>query len=132
MLRFYAVQVKQWNIVAGIACELMRTLFKHVEINQQSTEVRFAFYQLVGVLLQQHLTTFQEMKHNFVRGFLQMVEGEKDPRCLLITFRLHQLVTQHFSLTPFVEEMFEVVCCYFPISYNPVRNHVLLIAIVIN
>lgn len=101
--------------------QLVATIFKEVEMNQQNTDIRFCFYQILGCFLRQRLPQLQTMRSEFVHGFVRLIEGEKDPRCLLVIFQLHQLVCQHFELEPFVEEMFEVVCCYFPISYNPVR-----------
>ncbi|KAK0410781.1 hypothetical protein QR680_005318 [Steinernema hermaphroditum] len=56
---------------------------------------------------------------DFVLSFIRAAGGERDPRCLLKVFQLFCVITQEFSLGPFVEDMFEVVACYYPIEFKP-------------
>mgnify|MGYP001810414896 CR=1 FL=1 len=58
---------------------------------------------------------------DFVYGFIQAMDGEKDPRNLLVCFECLKLICQHLKLGPFVDETFEVFSCYFPIDFTPVR-----------
>lgn len=61
-------------------------------------------------------------------GVVAAIEEEKDPRCLLLAF---QLIEQLSRLYPdpdgpvgsCVEELFDVVSRYFPISFNPVSGN---------
>lgn len=57
---------------------------------------------------------------DFVYGLIQSMDGEKDPRNLLICFECIRLVCQQVNLGPFVDETFEVFACYFPIDFTPV------------
>ena len=59
------------------------------------------------------------------------VDGERDPRCLLLSFRIvRQLVVVlrgggpggQAVLSDSAEELFDVIACYFPISFVPVRR----------
>uniref|UniRef100_A0A452R378 MMS19 nucleotide excision repair protein n=1 Tax=Ursus americanus TaxID=9643 RepID=A0A452R378_URSAM len=60
---------------------------------------------------------------DFTFGFIQVMDGEKDPRNLLVAFRIvHDLISRDYSLGPFVEELFEVTSCYFPIDFTPPPN----------
>ncbi|XP_046560408.1 MMS19 nucleotide excision repair protein homolog isoform X2 [Haliotis rubra] len=59
------------------------------------------------------------MEGNFVCGYIQAMDAERDPRNLVIAFQLAQTITRNFPLGVFVEEMFEVTSCYFPIDFNP-------------
>ncbi|XP_019062509.1 MMS19 nucleotide excision repair protein homolog isoform X2 [Fukomys damarensis] len=53
----------------------------------------------------------------------KVMDGEKDPRNLLVAFRIvHDLIARDYSLGPFVEELFEVTSCYFPIDFTPPPN----------
>ncbi|KAL1788997.1 MMS19 nucleotide excision repair protein-like isoform X4 [Sigmodon hispidus] len=53
----------------------------------------------------------------------KVMDGEKDPRNLLVAFRIvHDLISKDYSLGPFVEELFEVTSCYFPIDFTPPPN----------
>ncbi|OWK07673.1 MMS19 [Cervus elaphus hippelaphus] len=60
---------------------------------------------------------------DFTFGFIQVMDGEKDPRNLLVAFRIvYDLISRDYSLGPFVEELFEVTSCYFPIDFTPPPN----------
>ncbi|XP_055485963.1 MMS19 nucleotide excision repair protein homolog isoform X4 [Psammomys obesus] len=60
---------------------------------------------------------------DFTFGFIQVMDGEKDPRNLLLAFHIvHDLISKDYSLGPFVEELFEVTSCYFPIDFTPPPN----------
>jgi hypothetical protein len=67
-------------------------------------------------------------------GILTLINGEKDPRCLLQCFRIIALCSHLFSalFSPdhlegstsptFVEQIFEAVSCYYPITFHPPPN----------
>lgn len=59
------------------------------------------------------------MNTDFVYGFLQALDGERDPRILLLGFRQVPVITQNFSLGRFTEDLFEVLACYYPITFSP-------------
>ncbi|XP_052654560.1 MMS19 nucleotide excision repair protein homolog isoform X4 [Harpia harpyja] len=51
------------------------------------------------------------------------MDGEKDPRNLLVAFQIvRDLIAKNYALGPFVEELFEVTSCYFPIDFTPPPN----------
>jgi DNA repair/transcription protein MET18/MMS19 len=58
---------------------------------------------------------------DFVYSVIQAVDGEKDPRNLLVSFESLRSMCQQLSLGPFVEETFDVFACYFPIDFSPVN-----------
>ncbi|KAH0504569.1 MMS19 nucleotide excision repair protein-like protein [Microtus ochrogaster] len=63
------------------------------------------------------------LKAIFQEIHVQVMDGEKDPRNLLVAFRIvHDLISKDYSLGPFVEELFEVTSCYFPIDFTPPPN----------
>ena len=62
----------------------------------------------------------QELGQDFVFGFIQAVDQERDPRNLLILFSLFPIVAKYFRLEPFTEELFEVFRCYFPVDFSAV------------
>ena len=62
----------------------------------------------------------QELGQDFVFGFIQAVDQERDPRNLLILFSLFPIVAKYFRLEPFTEELFEVFSCYFPVDFSAV------------
>uniref|UniRef100_A0A8C3LD58 MMS19 nucleotide excision repair protein n=1 Tax=Chrysolophus pictus TaxID=9089 RepID=A0A8C3LD58_CHRPC len=60
---------------------------------------------------------------DFTFGFIQVMDGEKDPRNLMVAFQIvRDLIVKNYALGPFVEELFEVTSCYFPIDFTPPPN----------
>ena len=60
------------------------------------------------------------MGQDFIYGLLTSMDGEKDPRNLVLMFSIYPIVVQNIDMGPFTEEMFEVVAAYFPIDFVPV------------
>uniref|UniRef100_A0A671LVL6 MMS19 nucleotide excision repair protein n=1 Tax=Sinocyclocheilus anshuiensis TaxID=1608454 RepID=A0A671LVL6_9TELE len=62
---------------------------------------------------------------DFIFGFVQSVDGERDPRNLLLAFQVaRNIIHRGYGLGKFVEELFEVMSCYFPIDFSPVSTAV--------
>lgn len=62
---------------------------------------------------------------DFVEGVSAAIDTEKDPRCLLVAFRLVEHLVQLFPAPdgPFAEnaeDVFDVVSRYFPVTFTPV------------
>lgn len=56
---------------------------------------------------------------DFVVGIIQAVDMEKDPRNLLVSFDLIKSTIQNIPVfSEFCEEIFEIIACYFPISFR--------------
>eukprot|EP00055_Hartaetosiga_balthica_P014064 m.75356 g.75356 ORF g.75356 m.75356 type:complete len:967 (+) comp8478_c0_seq3:29-2929(+) len=105
------------------AVKIVRSLFEALYVQAQPQTTRQLVFRLMLSLLKthsEHLST--EMKEDFVAGFLQQIDGEKDPRCLSVVFDLVPFVAKVFPMGKFVEDMFEVTACYFPITFNPPPN----------
>ncbi|RXM36896.1 MMS19 nucleotide excision repair protein-like [Acipenser ruthenus] len=85
--------------------------------------------QLLSQVLQQCCTSLSEKEElkglgaDFVFGFVQAIDGEKDPRNLLLAFQIAQnILYRNYELGSFTEELFEVTSCYFPIDFYPPPN----------
>lgn len=82
----------------------------------------------------------QALGPDFVFGYVQAIDGEKDPRNLLTVFRLTKLVIQGLDISRFAEvgrvvvlwvwawgdwgltldqDLCEVTSCYYPITFTP-------------
>ncbi|XP_062576220.1 MMS19 nucleotide excision repair protein homolog [Saccostrea cucullata] len=97
-------------------------MFKEVQVQSLSQTDRCTVYNIYTVLLDKKLAELQGMGNDFVFGFIQSMDTEKDPRNLLLAFHCARTIILNFSLGPFVEEMFEVTSCYFPIDFTPPPN----------
>lgn len=59
---------------------------------------------------------------NFIGGFINCMDGEKDPRNLLVAFELVRVIIDQFDISQHIEDLFEIVFCYFPISFSTPNN----------
>lgn len=61
---------------------------------------------------------------DFAAGFVQAMEGEKDPRCLLVSLGIVKAMLHAFGqeIGPLIEEVFDVTSCYFPVTFTPPPN----------
>lgn len=59
------------------------------------------------------------MGPDFVYGFINAMDGERDPRILLFLYDFLPNFLHTFPLGHLTEEAFEVIACYFPIDFNP-------------
>ncbi|KAK7485886.1 hypothetical protein BaRGS_00022881 [Batillaria attramentaria] len=107
----------------GEMCQqICSEIFKEIQNQSLSQADRRCVYTIFLNLLNSHLTDIQPMGDTFVCGFVQQMDGEKDPRNLMLAFRCAQIVCNHFNLGAMEEDMFEVTACYFPIDFVPPPN----------
>ena len=55
----------------------------------------------------------------FTDTMIKQMDGEKDPRCLVLVFRYIPLVIKNFPVDHCLEDLFDVTSCYFPITFTP-------------
>lgn len=65
------------------------------------------------------LIELQAMKFDFIYGVISFMDGERDPRNLLFLFNWLPSFLKDVELAHLVDDMFEVVSCYFPVSFKP-------------
>jgi len=69
------------------------------------------------------LIKFGIQEGDLVFGVVAAIEEETDPRCLLLAFRIIQLLARLYPdpngpIASCADELFDVVSRYFPISFN--------------
>ncbi|XP_073239400.1 MMS19 nucleotide excision repair protein homolog isoform X2 [Porites lutea] len=99
--------------------KIIQTIFKEVHVQSLLKEARLTTFNLFAVFLNKHLNALKKIANDFVFGFIQAVDGEKDPRNLLLVFELTRIIISNFSIDLFAEDLFEVTSCYFPIDFTP-------------
>ena len=69
-------------------------------------------------------TSLLEMQTDFIRGLVDCVEGEKDPRCLILCLKVISRAQSAFpqAADAHIEALFDVTACYFPITFTPPPN----------
>eukprot|EP00117_Sycon_ciliatum_P016409 scpid25312/ scgid15851/ MMS19 nucleotide excision repair protein homolog; MET18 homolog; MMS19-like protein len=101
------------------AVQIVEAIGKEVHVQALIRVDRSAVYNIIHGLLSNHIQGLQTMGPDFVFSFIQMMDGEQDPRNLLLAFNLVPTIAQSFPIDRFIEDLFDVTSCYFPISFTP-------------
>jgi DNA repair/transcription protein MET18/MMS19 len=104
--------------------DIVRALLKDIHVQSLTQSDRLLIYNVCLFILsdEQRVEIIKNEKYetDFIFGFLQAMDSEKDPRNLLVCFECLRLIGERLNLGPFVEETFEIFACYFPIDFTPV------------
>ncbi|XP_050733299.1 MMS19 nucleotide excision repair protein homolog [Eriocheir sinensis] len=115
--------VKQKNLGDAEVQSILEGIFGEAQVQSHVTKDRQTVFLLLKYCLANRLTALKEMGLPLLSGLIGAIDGERDPRNLLLVFSLvAEVVHSGLALQPFVEELFEVVAAYFPIDFVPPRN----------
>ncbi|XP_040848295.1 MMS19 nucleotide excision repair protein homolog isoform X5 [Ochotona curzoniae] len=111
------------TLPSGLAVSVLKAIFQEVHVQSLPQVDRHTVYTIITNFMQIREEELKGLGADFTFGFIQVMDGEKDPRNLLVAFRIvHDLISRDYSLGPFVEELFEVTSCYFPVDFTPPPN----------
>ncbi|XP_045134456.1 MMS19 nucleotide excision repair protein homolog [Portunus trituberculatus] len=115
--------VKQEKLGDGEMQSLVEGIFREVQVQSHTVSDRRTVYSFLKYCLCNRPNVLKELGLSLLPGLVAAVEGEGDPRNLLVVFSLvTALIQSGLALEPFVEELFEVVAAYFPIEFVPPRG----------
>ncbi|KAM8836399.1 MMS19 nucleotide excision repair protein homolog isoform 4-T4 [Spinachia spinachia] len=107
----------------GSAVSMLRSLFQDVHVQSLMLGERACVYNMLINLMATREAELKGLGADFVFGFVQSMDGERDPRNLLLAFQIARtIVLRGYDLGKFTEELFEVTSCYFPIDFSPPPN----------
>ncbi|KAE8590634.1 hypothetical protein XENTR_v10018135 [Xenopus tropicalis] len=107
----------------GLAVSVLKSVFQEVHVQSLMQIDRHTVYMIITNFMKTREEELKSLGADFTYGFIQVMDGEKDPRNLLVAFHIVQdIITKNYALGPFVEELFEVTSCYFPIDFTPPPN----------
>ncbi|KAG8551213.1 hypothetical protein GDO81_004011 [Engystomops pustulosus] len=107
----------------GLAVSVLKSVFQEIHVQSLMQLDRHTVYTIITNFMNNREEELKSLGADFTFGFIQVMDGEKDPRNLLVAFRIVQnIITKGYALGPFVEELFEVTSCYFPIDFTPPPN----------
>ena len=99
---------------------IISTIFKEIHTQSCLQFERYKVYQILANIFDNHKDIILSKGRDFVYDYIQAIDGEQDPRNLLIIFQLSSDLVKHgIVLDNLVEEFFEVASCYFPIDFDP-------------
>ena len=109
------------NIGGPSLRKLIQTYFNEINTQSQMLQERKLVFQLLSELLHKKIDLILPMGNDFVLGFIQAVDGEKDPNNLMLVFGCVPIIVRNLPLEPFTEDLFETIARYFPIDFTPPR-----------
>ncbi|CAO1622601.1 unnamed protein product [Parajaminaea phylloscopi] len=95
------------------------SLISHVKPRDFPQAVRFMIYALLDVLISRHRAVLKAMGKTFLKGYVDLAEGEKDPRNLMYLFAMDRVILIEWDLADMAEAFFDITYCYFPITFRP-------------
>ncbi|KAG8771304.1 hypothetical protein FRC12_003699 [Ceratobasidium sp. 428] len=104
------------------AVDTALSLTEHVAMKVQVQSTRYVVFRIIDMLLAKHLEVLKSTP-TFLPKYIQLAEGEKDPRNLLVAFNIAKILSLEFNITAHVDDLFDIVSCYFPISFEPPPNN---------
>ena len=105
---------------------VLKPLKEEYQPTQHLAATRYFAFLTLQRLIQKFQKAFLEnpaLNNLFIETFLSVAAGEKDPRNLLISFRLNSKIsTELQNISSFKEDLFDTLFCYFPITFKPPKN----------
>lgn len=114
--------------------KILQQLYKNYDPKKNLAKVRYETFQILLNLLNQfnqYLNSSSiQLSNLYIKTFIHIASGEKDPRNLLISFELNNKINANFQFDnknnelhqQFITDLFDICFCYFPISFKPPSN----------
>ncbi|XP_013406469.2 MMS19 nucleotide excision repair protein homolog, partial [Lingula anatina] len=110
------------HLPPGSGQQMVKEVSKEVHVQSLAQADRRSAYSILINLLHTKMEELKPMGADFVYNFIQTMDGERDPRNLVLAFNIVPVIVQNFPIGMFAEELFEVTSCYFPIDFTPPPN----------
>ncbi|KAI8099496.1 Dos2-interacting transcription regulator of RNA-Pol-II-domain-containing protein [Halteromyces radiatus] len=96
-----------------------KRLIECVDMQRYPQVTRNSAYHVIQNLVDKYANALKSINNEFVFGYCQLMDGEKDPRNLMSAFKITRSIIEQFDITSHVEDLFEITFCYFPITFKP-------------
>jgi DNA repair/transcription protein MET18/MMS19 len=108
---------------AQSAAILVAAVLKDVNVQSLALTDRRHAYEVMQWAAANPELPGEVMCAGFARGFAQCMDGERDPRNLLLCFQIIPKILASFVTTQEeAEALFSAASCYFPITFTPPPN----------
>lgn len=94
-----------------------------VQVQILGKHERLVCFKILDCLLNHHPDVVVTLDDDFIHGTCEAIDAEKDPQCLMLTFRIVADLARIFPdpfgpLAGFAEDLFDVLGRYFPVHYT--------------
>ncbi|KAH9479537.1 MMS19 nucleotide excision repair protein-like protein [Psilocybe cubensis] len=100
----------------------IEAIFRHIKMKSIVQDQRFKVFSIIDSVMAFHRDVLKNMGKQFLDGYINLAEGEKDPRNLIVAFAIARVILIEFDISGHVESMFNILFCYFPITFRPPPN----------
>ncbi|AET40160.1 Met18p Ecym_5405 [Eremothecium cymbalariae DBVPG len=118
--------VKMRYFSSGQIMPLLNILKDQYQPSSHLAATRYLGFKILDNLLQRFHTVISNdklMNDYFIRTFILLANGEKDPKNLLLSFSLNSDICKMLqNIDSFKEDLFDILFCYFPITFKPPKN----------
>ncbi|KAI8901624.1 Dos2-interacting transcription regulator of RNA-Pol-II-domain-containing protein [Globomyces pollinis-pini] len=97
-------------------------IFSELNVQTFPQSVRNTIFRIFKEIFDQNINGLKKIEKDFIIGFIHTMDGEKDPRNLLLLFEISKLIVLHLNFEKNYQDLFEVLFCYFPITFRPPPN----------
>ncbi|KAL1954687.1 hypothetical protein VTO42DRAFT_791 [Malbranchea cinnamomea] len=133
---FYCDRIEDGGAISGLdslqsldrfnkemAIMTVRALFQHASrLQARSQSQRFQTLQLLNGLMLNHRAALKELGDESLVGIVDLVSGERDPRNLMLIFSILRVIMVEWDISNHVQDLFDSVYNYFPITFRPPPN----------
>ncbi|KAI0251711.1 ARM repeat-containing protein [Lactifluus subvellereus] len=97
-------------------------IFANVKMQALVQVQRHIVFSIFDSLVALHRDVLKSMGDRFLSGYIALADGEKDPRNLMLAFAIARVLAIEFDISTKFEDLFNIVFCYFPITFRPPSN----------
>ncbi|CAA0826899.1 ARM repeat superfamily protein [Striga hermonthica] len=100
--------------------EVTRSFLENLRLQSMAQYERKLSLQVIECLLDRYYDALVDLGDNLLYGFCEAIDGERDPECLLLIFRMVARLAQLYpaNLEDYAEELFGIIGDYFPINFT--------------
>ncbi|OWB55448.1 hypothetical protein B5S28_g1320 [[Candida] boidinii] len=115
------------NFINVLIIKILNSLVEIYDPKSNIASSRFLAFNLLNTICTAHNSKFlnycvNNLNDNVINCYLHISQNEKDPKNLMISFKLNAFVSHNFQIDNFSEELFDACFCYFPISFRAPEN----------
>lgn len=86
----------------GLAVSVLKAIFQEVHVQSLLQVDRHTVFSIITNFMRSREEELKSLGADFTFGFIQVMDGEKDPRNLLLAFRIvHDLISKDYNLGMF-------------------------------
>ncbi|KZP01584.1 ARM repeat-containing protein [Calocera viscosa TUFC12733] len=101
------------------AVEVWNAIVAHVKMRAHVQSTRFIVFMIIDALVTHQRNALKALGDSFLTGYVELANGEKDPRNLLQAFAIDRVILTEFETKSRIDDLFDITFCYFPISWKP-------------